>query len=147
MPADKQAEGSGLEKYKMTLSLWNKERASGRQEFLGFIIATVILVLVSLSGTWWPPLFGILVSLVWLILSIRSSSHQEYLYQELEKLGSADSANPILQVHRFEQGEVKVPFFGDITKLFQPASRYVFLCAPAVFIVIWVFGFLLSFFT
>ncbi|MFC2038654.1 hypothetical protein ACFLUG_02675 [Chloroflexota bacterium] len=147
MPAAKQAEDSSAEKYKIMLSLWRKERIQSRQEFLGFIIATVILALVSLSGTWWPPLFGILVSMAWLVLSIKSASQKEYLYQEMETISAGESANPLFQVHRFEQAEVIVPFLGDITKLFQPVSRYLFLCAPATFTVIWVFGLLLSFFT
>jgi hypothetical protein len=147
MPPEKQSDTLNLERYKMTLSLWKRERSLGRQEFMGFILATVILVLVSLSGTWWPSLFGILVSLVWLLLSIRSSSQQDYLYKELESLGSAEEESPLAQVHRFEQGDVVVPFLGDITKLYRPASKYVYLCTPAFFILIWILGFLLSFVT
>jgi hypothetical protein len=139
MPPKKQLEGSDLEHYKLVLTMWRKERALGRQEFLGFIIATVILVLVSLSGTWWPPLFGILISLFWLAVSNRNIANQKRLYQELENLGAIDADNPLLHIHTFEPGTVTLPGLGDITRLFENI--------PVVFILVWILGFILSFVT
>jgi hypothetical protein len=139
MPPKKQLEGSDLDHYKMILSMWQKEHKLARQEFLGFIIATVILVLVSLSGTWWPPLFGILISLFWLAISRKSISNQKNLFQELENLGSIDAGNPLLHVHNIEQANVTLPVFGDVTKLFE--------YTPLGFIIVWILGFILSFVT
>lgn len=144
MSTSKQGEGYGLERYQMLLELWQRERALGRQEFLGLIIATAILVLVSLSGAWWPPVFGFVISLVWLILSARSVAHQSHLYQEMEALSTPNADNLLFQSHRFEQVEVRLPFLGRATSWLQPASRYIFLGTPALFAVVWFFGFIIS---
>ena len=67
MSASERSEAGNVEQYKLLLELWRRERALGRHEFLGFIIATAILILVSLSGAWWLPLIGIIVSKIWLV--------------------------------------------------------------------------------
>ncbi len=144
MSASEQSEASNVEQYKLLLELWRRERALGRHEFMGFIIATAILILVSLSGTWWLPLIGIIVSKVWLILSARSAAQQNRLYQEMEALSTAKADNPLLKLHSFEQEEVKLPLLGRFTKLLQTASGYIFIGTPALFIVIWLLGFILA---
>ena len=144
MSTSERSEASNVEQYKLLLELWRRERALGRHEFLGFIIATAILILVSLSGAWWLPLIGIIVSKVWLILSARSAAQQNRLYQEMEALSTAKADNPLLKLHSFEQEPVKLPLLGRFTKLLQTTSGYIFIGTPAVFIVIWLLGFILA---
>lgn len=147
MSTAQQGEAGNSEQYKLLLELWRRERALSRHEFLGFIIATTILILVSLSGSWWPPLLGIIISKVWLILSARSAAQQGRLYAEMEAFGTSKSDNRLFKVHSFEQEEVKIPLLGPFTRLVQPISRNVFIGTPILFVVIWLLGFIIAVFT
>ncbi|MEE8373900.1 MAG: hypothetical protein V3R87_09285 [Dehalococcoidia bacterium] len=129
--------------YRLLLKLWHREIVVARLEFLGLLSATVILALVSLSGNWWPPLFGFAVSVVWLAAAARSLRLQDHLYGKMEAASGGQGDNPAFQLHHFAQAESPSPA-GKAPAWVRFASRQVFLGAPAVLIVAWFAGFIVS---
>ena len=144
MATSKGNETRDNEQYKLLLELWQKERASSRNEFTGFIIATAILILVSLGGAWWAPILGLIFAIIWLVLSARTASQQERLYSEMDAISAANSDNPALKLHGFEQDDVKLLFVIIPAGLIKKISGYILTGTPALFIVIWIIGFIVA---
>jgi len=144
MPTSKQAVTHDVEGYRLLLELWRREKSLARVEFLGLLIATVILALVSLSGTWWPPLFGFAVSLVWLAAAARSLGQQDHLYGELELVSQEKGDNPVFRVHRLAQAEGPLPVVDKTSHWVRLTSRHFFVGMPAVLVVAWFAGFIVS---
>jgi hypothetical protein len=132
-----------LEKYRLLLELWRRERALGRQEFLGFAITTAILALVSLSGAWWSALFGLVIAVVWFVLAARTLAQQNHLYGEMEALSGQRNDEPLFHLHRVDQVEIQVPILGKAASWAQAASRYLLLGTPAFFVIAWILGFII----
>ncbi len=143
MSTVKQEEGHVLERYRLLFELWRKERALGRQEFLGFAITTAILALVSLSGAWWSALFGLVIAVVWFVLTARTLTQQNHLYGEMEALSGQRNDEPLFQLHRVDQAEIQLPVLGKIASWAQVTSRYLLLGTPMFFVVAWVLGFII----
>lgn len=139
MAASSSPDAQTMERYKSLLDLWRGERLLGIQLFLGFAVTSSLLALVSLSGTWWPLLSGLVLSLLWLVLNAKWTAQQKFLYSELEQLGSAGD-NPLLRLHQFSAVEFQIPRYPRLSTWAQRVSKHFLLGTPAVLSVAWFAG-------
>ena len=141
MVASSSADAQTMERYKSLFDLWRGERLLGMQLFLGFAVASSLLALVSLSGTWWPLVSGLGLSLLWLVLNAQGTAQQKFLFAELEQLGSA-SDSPLLRLHQFSAVEIQTPRIPRLSTWAQLVSKHFLLGTPAVLSVAWFAGFI-----
>ena len=139
MAASSSADAQTMEQYKSIFDLWRGERLLGIQLFLGFAVTSSLLALVSLSGTWWPILSGLGLSLLWLVLNAKVAAQQKFLFAELEQLGSA-SDSPLLRLHEFSAVEIQTPRYPRLSTWAQLVSKHFLLGTPAVLCVAWFVG-------
>ena len=138
-------ESVDVERYKLILESWRGQRALMMQAFVGSAVATGILGLISLGGSWWPHVLGLGYSIGWLAISAQMLSHQDHLYSQLEEM-STGNENALFKTHRFAEAAIKVPGVPGVERAGPWAarvSRYAMLGAPAVLVVAWLAGFIL----
>jgi hypothetical protein len=139
-------ESANIERYKLLMESWRGQRSLSMQAFLGSAIATAILALISLGGSWWPHLLGLGYSVGWLAISAQMLSNQDRLYSQLEEMGSGNE-DALFQTHRFAEAEINVPRVERAGAWAVKLSRYAMLGAPAILVVAWLAGFIGSIFS
>ena len=143
---ERAAGSAELERYKLLLDGWRRERALSMQTFAGFAVAAAILALISLSGAWWAAAAGVVTSVVWLAAGAQLMAQQDYLYARLEEAGGA-TADAAFHTHRSAEARVRVARIeraGEWTRL---VSRYAPLGVPAVLSAAWLIGLIVALFS
>ena len=144
MPTSTKAETQDVEGYRLLLELWRREKSLARIEFVGLLIVMAILALVGLSGTWWPPLLGMGLSIVWVASAASSLGQQDHLYGELEVVSQQNENDPVFRLHRLVQTGGMMPVAGKAAPWLLLANRYMFVGIPSVLVVAWFVGWIVA---
>ena len=134
-----------LDRYKLLLDGWRRERTLALQSFVGFAIATAVFALISLGGAWWAPAAGLALAVSWLATAAQSIAQQDRLYAQLED-SADDPMEPMFQAHRFVHVRMSVPRIARAGEWVGFVSRYAPLAIPAIFLPAWLAFLILSFF-